>query len=78
MTRLAIPLDDLPSQQDLPSLLILEGGEVWQQGHRLVDRTLADSDRVTAGSWLSGCFATKPSAFGGCEWLTVLRGRIAP
>lgn len=76
MKTLAIPLDDLPLQEELPSELLDEGDEVWQRGCRLVDRTILGRGRITAGSWLSGRFATKPFVFGGCEWLFVLSGRI--
>ncbi len=76
MRSLAIPLDDLPLREGLPADLVEEGGELWQRGMRLVDRSVSVGGRITAGSWLSGRFATKPFVFGGCEWLHVLSGAI--
>lgn len=76
MKAVAIPLDDLPRQEELPSQLVEDGGELWQRGHRLVDQGFDEFGRITAGSWQSGRFATKPFVFGGCEWLSVLSGRI--
>lgn len=76
MRSLGIPLDDLPLCEDLPADLVEEGGELWQRGVRLVDRSEPGRGRITAGSWLSGRFATKPFVFGGCEWLHVLSGAI--
>lgn len=76
MRSLAIPLDDLPLRENLPADLIVEGGELWQRGIRLIDRSIPGRGRITAGSWLSGRFATKPFVFSGCEWLHVLSGAI--
>lgn len=76
MRSLAILLDDLPLRENLPADLIVEGGELWQRGIRLIDRSIPGGGRITAGSWLSGRFATKPFVFSGCEWLHVLSGAI--
>ncbi|TKT74459.1 cupin domain-containing protein [Aquamicrobium sp. LC103] len=76
MRSLTIPLDDLPLREELPADLVEDGGELWQRGARLVDRSVPGHGRITAGSWLSGRFETKPFVFGGCEWLFVLSGRI--
>lgn len=72
----AIPLEDLPRQEDLPAELVGPEDDVRQFGHRLVDREFGGLGRITAGSWQSGVFSTGLFEFGGCEWLFVLDGLL--
>lgn len=76
MKSLAIPLDDLPLREELPAELLQRGNERWQRGVRVVDESLPEAGRITAGIWFSGRFATNRFTFGGCEWLHVLSGSV--
>lgn len=76
MKSIVIPLDDLPAREELPADLVQPRDDRWQHGVRVVDWRVRGVGRVTAGSWHSGRFATKPFSFGGCEWLHVLSGTI--
>jgi uncharacterized cupin superfamily protein len=73
---IAIPLADLPEAEPLPTALLEPDSEAWQRGLRLVDRSDGAGGRVTAGSWQSGVFRTRPFTFGGHEWMWVIEGCI--
>lgn len=73
---IAIPLAGLSETEPLPTALLEPDSEAWQRGLRLVDRSDGAGGRVTAGSWQSGVFRTRPFTFGGHEWVWVIEGCI--